>query len=566
MRHQDNTMIAQISNKSQKSFNDLLEAIDVVNDATENAQTIREFAAGANGALKYLAERMKLSKRQCFILAIFVDNCFDGRVPLSQIAEQMHIRTTKILRYSSDLDKLEERGYIVCCRSRDAFGGGDDIYYRMPMDVLEYFRRNEVYVEPGMGTEKLTPEQLFGQMAILFDRCEKEELSYVMLRTKLELLLNNNSHLNFTKRVSALNLTSDSQVLLLYFCHQLVTESDSEIKGFQIARIFSTSELAAIRRNLTLGHHELQLDNLIEYGCSCGTVDRTEYCLTDKAKRELLSGIDLPASEYKVGLKIHSEIVAKNLFYNNEDETQINDLIGLLTEENYQNIRQRLKDSGLRQGFACLFYGSPGTGKTETVLQLARRTGRNIMQIDISQMRSKWVGESEKNIKGAFDQYRVALSKCKIAPILFFNEADAILNVRQSKAQQAVDKMENTIQNIILEELEQLDGIFIATTNLATNLDSAFERRFLFKIKFHKPTVKVRTKIWKSMFPSVPESNLLALAKEFDFSGGQIENIARHYTIDNILYGGSSFAKLHQFCQNERIEKTRSKKRVGFVQ
>ena len=78
------------------------------------------------------------------------------------------------------------------------------------------------------------------------------------------------------------------------------------------------------------------------------------------------------------------------------------------------------------------------------------------------------------------------VKRSDVAPILLFNEADAIFGVRKNGAENAVDKMENTIQNIILQEMEDLNGILIATTNLATNLDSAFERRFLYKIEFEK--------------------------------------------------------------------------------
>lgn len=90
-----------------------------------------------------------------------------------------------------------------------------------------------------------------------------------------------------------------------------------------------------------------------------------------------------------------------------------------------------------------------------------------------------WVGESEKNIKGIFDDYKQKVKQSVKAPILLFNEADAIIVKRQVGAERAVEKMENSIQNIILQEIEQLDGILIATTNLAENMDKAFERRFL---------------------------------------------------------------------------------------
>ncbi len=97
--------------------------------------------------------------------------------------------------------------------------------------------------------------------------------------------------------------------------------------------------------------------------------------------------------------------------------------------------------------------------------------------------------------------------------------------------------MENSIQNIILQEMEKLDGILIATTNLTTNLDNAFERRFLYKIRFDRPDEKVKEQIWASMLPTLSEEDARELAHGFDFSGGQIENIVRKKEIKFIIDG-----------------------------
>ena len=90
-----------------------------------------------------------------------------------------------------------------------------------------------------------------------------------------------------------------------------------------------------------------------------------------------------------------------------------------------------MQQRGFRQGFTCLFHGGPGTGKTETVYQLARATGRSIMTVDVPSIKSKWVGDSEKNIKALFDRYRSLVQRADKAPILLFNEADAIIGIRR---------------------------------------------------------------------------------------------------------------------------------------
>ena len=146
-----------------------------------------------------------------------------------------------------------------------------------------------------------------------------------------------------------------------------------------------------------------------------------------------------------------------------------------------------------------------------------------------------------------------------------FNEADAIIGIRKNGASSAVDKMENSIQNIILQEMETLDGIMIATTNLQQNLDKAFERRFLYKIKSDKPTEEARAHIWRSMIPELSDLDVHTLASKYDFSGGQIENIARHYAIDTILHGTSDdvLPMLIRHCDNERFDE-KDKRKIGF--
>jgi SpoVK/Ycf46/Vps4 family AAA+-type ATPase len=112
--------------------------------------------------------------------------------------------------------------------------------------------------------------------------------------------------------------------------------------------------------------------------------------------------------------------------------------------------------------------------------------------------------------------------------------------------------------------MESLNGILIATTNLTQNMDKAFERRFLYKITFEKPDLKVRKAIWQTMLPGVPEMDISELASRFDFSGGQIENIARKRAVENVLSGNEpSLEALMNYCKEELTEKQDI--RIGFT-
>jgi SpoVK/Ycf46/Vps4 family AAA+-type ATPase len=159
------------------------------------------------------------------------------------------------------------------------------------------------------------------------------------------------------------------------------------------------------------------------------------------------------------------------------------------------------------------------------------------------------------------------VEKSEIAPILLFNEADAVIGKRKefNSSSRAVDQTENTIQNIILQEMENLSGILIATTNLTQNMDSAFERRFLYKITFDKPSMESRKGIWNALLPDLPGNNVSELSGKFELSGGQIENIARKVEVDAIINGEDMrMEKLAQYCKDESQNGFNSSKRIGF--
>lgn len=131
-----------------------------------------------------------------------------------------------------------------------------------------------------------------------------------------------------------------------------------------------------------------------------------------------------------------------------------------------------------------IFYGAPGTGKTMTAVSLAKTLKRPILSFDCSKILSMYVGESEKNVRKIFDDFKALSKKAKVDPILLLNEADQFLSSRTQGAGSSADKMHNQMQNIFLEQIEQFEGILIATTNLLDNIDKAFSRRFNYKIEF----------------------------------------------------------------------------------
>jgi SpoVK/Ycf46/Vps4 family AAA+-type ATPase len=313
------------------------------------------------------------------------------------------------------------------------------------------------------------------------------------------------------------------------------------------------------------GDHILLKQGLIENTNNNGFGDRESLKLTDKAKKDLLLEHNHKGKGSKKGLILCSTLAEKKMFYNAKEEALIAQLSSLLEVEKFKTVQKRLTESKMRTGFACIFYGAPGTGKTETVYQLARGTGRDVMMVNISETKSMWYGESEKKIKEVFDNYKNLVKNSDVAPILLFNEADAVIGKRLENTQRSVDQTANAIQNIILQEMENLDGIMIATTNLTQNLDKAFERRFLYKIEFAKPSVQAKQSIWQAMIPELNDDDSKTLASSYDFSGGQIENVARKRTVESIISGSEpSFETIRSYCDCEQLSKNGQRQKMGF--
>lgn len=327
-------------------------------------------------------------------------------------------------------------------------------------------------------------------------------------------------------------------------------------------------------RNMELmitGKHKLYKNGFIDFVQKGNVIDST-ITITDKTKQIYL-GEKAYLYEPKLDEKsliLPDTIVSKKLFYSQENQNQINMLYSSLSKENLSNIQNGLKAKGFPTGICILLYGAPGTGKTESVYQIAKATNREIIHVDISQTKSCWLGESERLIQKIFDDYKNMCQKLKLNgkndyPILLFNEADAIIQKRTEFRGGGAEKTENAMQNILLENLEKFDGIMIATTNLETNMDAAFERRFLYKIKFENPTIEAKTAIWQSKLNWIPDEQAKQLASEYNFSGGEIDNIVRKATMEEILNGSKvSLNRLEELCNSEKLISSNSGRKMGF--
>ncbi len=313
------------------------------------------------------------------------------------------------------------------------------------------------------------------------------------------------------------------------------------------------------------------LDGYFEIHGNGQVNDQLELDVTDLGIEKLLPELDSSIISSLLDCKIitiphkkPSEIESVKLIFDESTKAKLRPIQKSLNP----NIREKIKEKlGKRKlGLTTLLYGYPGTGKTEFCYQMAKEFDLPIFEINVAQIQNKWVGESEKNARKVFDQYKKLRKQAQKECILLFNEADALLGKRINVTS-SVDAMNNSVKNIFLEEMERFEGILFATTNLTENLDLAFERRFLFKVFFEKPDSQSSAKIWKLYFPALNISECSTLAKKFNFSPGEISNIYARYEIEKILGNRLSKIKLiEQLAAEERIKSfnNRNTNSVGF--
>ena len=539
----------------------------------------KDFYLYAKDSLRAASAYLETTQRQAALFALLLDNFSAGPMSIINLGKKLNCGNLEMLKYIDDFEALKNKKLIRADKpNRYGFAKFMDDEadnfpkYSVPLAVINAVRKGES-IKPKTYSS-LSPEEFFDRISDIFEAKEDEDIDLDTLDQELKSLFEHNKHISFVKSLGAYDLGNGSALVLLYFCCELINNNNETIQLKELNRLLGRGEVRQIQRRFESREHKLFENGLMEFDCQMGMADTEYYRLSLKAKKQFLTDVNLKNNTRRRGNNIiHADSISvKKLYFSEKIENRIRELSGLLQEDNFINIQKRLGESGMRTGFPCIFSGPPGTGKTETAYQIARQTGRDIFLVDIAESKSKWFGESEKLIKAVFDRYRGMVNSeasdgGRPAPILLFNEADAILGKRRelTGTRSGPGQTENAIQNIILQEMENLNGILIATTNLTLNLDKAFERRFLYKIEFEKPDAAAKKEMWLSMIPAIKEEDASHLAAKFDFSGGQIENISRRYTVDFVLSGVEpSLEQLSAFCKEEQLIKE-SSFRIGFT-
>ncbi len=342
------------------------------------------------------------------------------------------------------------------------------------------------------------------------------------------------------------NLDEKEKSIFLALLKEEYSAGDGEFRDMNtLIELISFDEYEKIKNRALLEEGaKLITEEIIDYEeilNMFGGVSRSFYL-----QEEIMQRIIHPTKKKKVAkLKLNELVEEQDIFeylkptttlddvvLHSKTKETLNNVVKQVDKEVFKKLRQwGIKDKRKGIDARIIFYGTAGTGKTMTAMSLAKTLKRPILSFDCSKILSMYIGESEKNVRKIFDDFKELSKKAKVEPILLLNEADQFLSSRSEGTGSSADKMHNQMQNIFLEQIEKFEGILIATTNLLGNIDKAFSRRFNYKIEFKKPDKKQRLRLWQFMLPEsadYTEDFDVEVLSRYELTGGQINLIIKN--------------------------------------
>ena len=427
--------------------------------------------------------------------------------------------------------------------------------------------------------------EIYEQLSSVKTNLSKESSSIKRLQSKLKLIENTiKEKIKKTKIdlpvqnfIEEYGLNEKEEILFLALLKEEYTSSNENAREQNyLLNLISADEIERIKnRTLLDDNSKLISEGIFEYDELIGAFGGYSkiYFLNEEILNELIH-----PRKHKI-----EHVVKDTIFDFIEPKTGLDEVVlpqktkemlHTLLKQIDKRVLKRLKEWGIKQSSdveaKIIFYGPPGTGKTLTANAIAKELNKPVLSLDSSKILSMYVGESEKNVRRMFDEYYSVAEKLKTKPVLLLNEADQFLSSRTTSALSSADKMHNQMQNIFLEQLEKFDGLLIATTNLLETIDSAFSRRFEYKIRFDKPTFKERKTLWKLKLPKNAEYEEdfdIDILSSFELTGAQIEVIIKNTAL-KVAKRKKPVFKTQDFINEINKEKRNafdSDKELGFI-
>ena len=545
--------------------NVILDSIEKIYDLTKDSVMKELLLENCSPYILTLTDFFECNPEQAVLLSILIQTHLEnGTVSTKEILEHTDLRTSSALYINQVLIPLVAKEWITPKKDVKSY------------PLTEYFINNKLIRSVLTGKLEITNTvkiensfQLITYFQTKLVERNSKRISYSDFIKSTYEMIKAHSNIEIADFILKMDISPGDATHFMFICLQHYLGNETCEYDTIISELApSKEEQYQLRNSYKSGTNFLLTAGLLKESVNNDFFGGLSFFLSEKAvhafdknavvKNRLPEGM---LTQLKP-----ASIVEKKLIFEKNEQQMVNKLHNMLSQDNFSNLTERLQSQGMKKGISVLLYGHPGTGKTETVMQLGKNSNRFVMLADASKIKSKWVGDTAKNVKALFDEYRKAVREFDQTPILLFNEADGIIGKRHNVTDRGDQEM-NTMQNILLEELENFEGIFIATTNLVDNLDKAFDRRFLYKIRFEKPGAETLIQIWKSKFPKIKTGILKNICTKISLTGGQIENISKKIAVDSLLDEKLKINEsyLMQLAQQEQmLDKKNERSVIGF--
>ena len=400
----------------------------ITRDTTGATHLQEQKLPDAKDALEYIAGKFDISETQAMLFALMFDRAGYCSCTTKDFAKYLGVTSLRAYSYYEDYEVLRKKWLIRMTQ---------DGMFRIPRMVIAEARKDKVFKKPDF--KNLDIAGLVSQIGHFVAYVNQSEYSVEEAVEDAQAALSENPGTGMSRVYEKYQINDcaiDEKFLFFLLINSRLENGMDTMPVATLTTYFSDAACISLRKSIFNECLCLQEKNIIEFELSGGIVSKDQIRINEDILTEICQDapVLLEKGSPAVGVISPDSIVKKKLFFSDEVQKDITILSGLLEEHKYDELKLRMRKNGMREGFTCLFYGTPGTGKTECVYQLAKECGRELIEVDVAALMSCFVGQTEKNTRRLFENYRRMVHRGRKAPILLFNEADAILGRRMKGA------------------------------------------------------------------------------------------------------------------------------------
>jgi len=564
----------------------LCNSIELVYNSASELKSIKEEDYEAiSEHLDEIASFFKIKEKLgVLLLSYFINRRLVKGKPYITLNELMNAFECKLVDSILINEQLENfRKAKILLSTKKAYGKKDEIEYSLSQTTLNSVLKGDADILLDKKEVSFTAFLNLFHNVIYDNDLDDDDVS-----TELSSLMDEFEQLEEIKYLKGERLCPEELTILLFTVARQSIFGDTKVAMERIFRV-------AINDNFSRYYYQ---NDIIEKRSPLITNDLLEFApdefmnslqITEKIFKALNLAEKKSAKQFTTGSDLVKLIMPDKIKFQEgmiyEDSLNINFLDQLISEEGYIKAMKRLEEEKAEtKQIVAILYGLSGTGKSQTIRNLAAKYNRPILQVNLSQVKDAFVGNTEKNVEECFKIYKKAVKHFEYykdidgvkvgpyaTPLYFLDEIDSLLPQRSATGEgSSVGNMYSNMVGIFLTELERVNGIVLLASNLPGAIDTSFHRRINFKFEFGSFSKKNQVKTLELYFKDFAHEVLEEVASNGDLTPGNIVNIRKAYVLESIFkdFESENDKKkvLTDLVSRELILQKSNRKPIGFIQ